>query len=198
MFDLLTYEPFRKWLPEEEKYIREILSGNYYQPKSMLHDLFSGFYHYAQNGDYKDIDWLRRWKDTYHQNKHYTYSTKNGRVYYPLLFKKICFFIIVRGKFSDTEFMGFLNLSVNRFRKWGVSPQFRKYAETDSFSAIKSFRSGAKKEYIVSTVKRLYYEAGRQVSQSMILNKLPPFVDVFACTASVAASMVSDGCPPPS
>ena len=92
--------------------------------------------------------------------------------------------------------MGLLNLSVNRLRKWGVSPQFRKYAETDSFSAIKSFRSGAKKEYIVSTVKRLYYEAGRQVSQSMILNKLPPFVDVFAGTASVAASMVSDGCPP--
>lgn len=197
MFDLLTYEPFRKWLPEEEKYIREILSGNYYQPKSMLHDLFSGFYCYIQNGDFKNIDWLRLWKDTYHQNKHYTYSTKSRRAYYPLLFKKICFYIITRGKFSDSEFMGLLNLSVNRLRKWGISPQFRRYAETNSFSAIKSFRSGAKKEYIVSTVKKLYYEAGRQVSQSMILNKLPPFVDVFAGTASVAASMVSDGCPPP-
>ena len=197
MFELLTYEPFMKWLPVEEKYIREILSGNYHHPKSMLHDLFSGFYHYVQNGDSKDVDWLRLWKDRYHQNKHYTYSTKSGRAYYPLLFKKICFYIIVREKFSDSEFMGLLDLSVNRIRKWRTSPQYRKYAEADSYSVIRSFRSGAKKEYVVSIIKKLYFEAGRQVSQSMILNKLPPFIDVFAGTASVAASMVSDGCPPP-
>ena len=31
----------------------------------------------------------------------------------------------------------------------------------------------------------------------MTLKKLPTFVDVFAGTASVAASVVTDGCPPP-
>ncbi len=89
MLELLPYEPFGKLIPGEEKYIREILRGNYQQPKSMLHDLFSGFYRYVQNEKSKDIDWLRIWRNTYHQNQNYTNSTKSGRIYYPLLFKKI-------------------------------------------------------------------------------------------------------------
>ncbi len=54
MLELLAYEPVGKLLPEEEKYIHEILSGNYQQPQSKLHDLFSGFCHYVQHGDFKN------------------------------------------------------------------------------------------------------------------------------------------------
>lgn len=197
MLELLTYEPYGKLSAAEETYISKILAGNYYQPKSMLHDLFGGFHTHVQSGELENVDWLRRWKNQYHQNKNYTNSTKSGRSYYPLLFKKICFYILVRADFKDKEFMEKVGLSANLIRKWGISAQFRRFAEADTYSAIRSFRSGVKKPYIVSHIKKLYYEAGRQVSRGTTLKELPRFVDVFAGTAGVAASVVSDGCPPP-
>ena len=142
----------------------------------MFHDLFLGFCRYVHKGDFKNVIWLRHWRDTYHQNENYTNSAKSERVYYPLLFKKICFYIMIRGEFTDKEFMGILGLSVNRIRKWGISPQFRKYAEANTYSVIRSYRSGTKRKYLVLLIKRLYYEAGRQVSQAMILNRLPPLL----------------------
>ena len=98
-----------------------------------------------------------------------------------------------------------IDSDVSRIREWNISPEFRKRAEADTYSVIRSYRSGTKRKYLVLLIKRLYYEAGRQVSeaeskskiQSMTLSKLPQFVDVFAGTASVAASIVTDGCPPP-
>ncbi len=188
MLELLTYEPFGTLIPGEKEYICEILSRKYQQPQSMFHDLFSGFCHYVQIGDFRNIGWLRLWKDKYHPKNH---------MLYPLMFKKVSFYIIVQGKFSYNKFMGILGLPVNYIGKWEISPQFRKYAEENTYSVIKTFRNGAKKEYIVSTVKKLYYEAGRQVSKSILLKNLPTFVDVFAGTATVAASMRSKGCPPP-
>ncbi len=199
MLELLTYEPFEKFLPEEEKYICQILSEKkHYQPPSMIHDLFSGFCYYVDCVKRKkptSIDWLRHWKNKYIQNKNYTNSQKSERVLYPCLFKKVCFYIIVHGNFSDKEFMGILGLSVNRIKKWGISTRFRRYAEADTYSVIRTFRAGVKKPYIVSLIKKLYYEAGRQVSHSNLLKDLPTFVDVFAGTASVAASVVPDGRP---
>lgn len=202
MLELLTWAPFEKLVLGEKEYIDEILSGNYQQPQSKFHDLFSGFCYYVEQGNanqkkFKDIEWLQRWKSTYCQNQNYTHSTKDDRNRYPLLFKKICFYVIVRGEFTDKEFMAQIGLSVNRISKWGISTRFRRYAEADTYSVIGSFRNGVKKPYIVSLVKKLYYEAGRQVSHSILLKDLPTFVDVFAGTASVAASVVSDGCPPP-
>ena len=76
MLELLTYEPFGKFLPEEEEYIREILSGNDNPPPSLtkFHELFLGFYNYyvqniqngqkGQAGNSKNVSWLRRWKNT--------------------------------------------------------------------------------------------------------------------------------------
>ena len=197
MLELLTYEPYGKLSAEEEAYISEILAENYRQPISMLHDLFFGFCDYVWIGDFKDIHWLQSWKNQYHQNKNYTNSTKSGRSYYPLLFKKICFYILVRADFKDKEFMEEIGLSVSLIRKWKISAQFRRFAEADTYSVIRSFRSGVKKPYIVSHIKKLYHEAGRQVSRSTTLKELPRFVDVFVGTAGVAASVVSDGCPPP-
>lgn len=223
MLELLTFEPYERLISGEEDYIRSILSGWYLQPKSMFHDLFSGFYHYVQNEKFKDtkdverikrLAWLRHWKDTYIQGK---------RDHYPLLFKKMFFYIIVRwkivdNKFTDKKFVEMLDLHENLTRKWNLSMEFRKYAEVDTYTAIKSYRSGIKKPYIVSTIKKLYYEAGRQViredddnakrqvrkgekrqvRKAMTIRELPRFVDVFAGTASVAASMgASKGFPPP-
>lgn len=218
MLELLTYEPFEKFLPEEKTYICEILSGNDNPPPSLakFHKLFLDFYYCVQRGAFDDVDWLRQWKAAY------------GRARLPLLFKKICFYLMVKGTRSESDFMGQIGLQVSRIKKWGISAQFRKYAETDTYSTIKIFRNGVKKEYIVSTVKQLYYEAGRQVydkaeadrqvseskaqfekepttlkdppwfvQYSMKLNNLPQFVDVFAGSASVAASVVTEGCPPP-
>lgn len=184
MLELLTYEPFGKFRPEEEKYIQAILSGNDNPPQTMLHDLFLGFQCCVQQKTFENVNWLQQWKAAY------------GRAHLPLLFKKICFYLMVKGKLTCRDFMQRIGLHVSRLRKWGISPQFRKYAEKDTYSAIRTFRPGVKRQYIVSSVKKLYYEAGRQKSQSMVLKKLPTFVDVFAGTASVAASVVPKGALP--
>ena len=231
MLELLTYEPFGKFPPEEEKYICQILSEKkHYQPPSMIHDLFSGFYDYYVQREKicekikaakktrdnkktkaakkamadekikaaeKDMDderskymsKLRQWNATY--------FPKGGRAHRPLLFKKICFYLVVREGFSESDFMAQIGSHVSRIKEWKISPEFRKRAEADTYSVIRSYRSGVKRKYLVSLIKKLYYEAGRQVSKSTTLKKLPTFVDVFAGTASVAASVVTDGCPPP-
>lgn len=57
VLELLPYEPFGKFLPEEEEYIREILSGNDYPPSPLarFRELFSGFYdYYVQCEKFKD------------------------------------------------------------------------------------------------------------------------------------------------
>lgn len=210
MLELLTYEPFGKFLSAEKTYIQDILCENYQPPPSEVHDLFSGFYNYVQRGDSKDIDWFRIWRNTYHQkqkNKDSTTSIRSPKPF-PLLFREICFYIIVRGNFSDKEFREILGTAPNFAKKWGISTKFRRYAEANTYSAIKSFRPGVKREYIVSIVKKLYYEVGRKIQEeqegreakkceSMTVQKLPTFVDVFAGTGSVAASVVLEGCPPP-
>lgn len=151
MLELLTYEPYKKLVLGEEEYIQEILSGNVNPPQAMLHALFSDFHYCVKREAFDDVDWLRQWKAAY------------GRTRLPLLFKKICFYLMVKATRSESDFMGQIGLQVSRIKKWGISAQFRKYAETDTYSTIKIFRNGVKKEYIVSTVKQLYYEAGRQV-----------------------------------
>lgn len=192
MLELLCYEPYGKPLPAEEKYIQEILRGNNNPPQATLHMLFSGFYNCCQQGNYVDVGWLAQWKAAY------------GRKHLPLFFKKICFYLMVKGDWAESDFMAQIGLKVSCIRKWNISPLFRKYAEEDTYTAIKVYRSGIKKRYIVSIVKKLYYEAGRQEQefnkpgkQSMTLSKLPHFVDVFSGTASVAASVVTGACPSP-
>ena len=164
MLELLTYEPYQKLIPGEEDYIHEILSEHYQQSNPMLRDLFEGFCHYIQNEKFEDtddiartkrLDWLRLWKNTYIQDGDH----------FPLLFKKICFYLIFRwkivdDKFTDKKFMDILGLHVKYIKKWRIAPQLRSSAEKDTYSAIKSFRSGAKKPYIVSIVKNSIMRLG--------------------------------------
>lgn len=126
MLELLTYEPYKKLVSEEEEeeYIQEILAGNDNPPPSLakFHELFLGFYDYyiqckkledamktknakkikaaekakdAERSRY--ISKLRQWKATY------------GCASLPLLFKKICFYLMViqAGHFYDKKVMGF-------------------------------------------------------------------------------------------
>lgn len=91
MLELLTYEPYGKLRPEENSYIYEILSWNYNPPQVTLHALFSDFYDSVKQGTFNDVGWLREWKATY------------GRAHQPLLFKKIAFYLMVKGKRSESE-----------------------------------------------------------------------------------------------
>ena len=212
MLELLAWEPFGKFLLKEKEYIREILSGNDNPPPSLakFHELFSGFYDYyvqcekfedaKKAKDAKKFEDAKKAKDaelSRYISKLRAWKAKNGRAQLPIFYKKICFYLMVKEGFSESGFMAQIGSHVSRIREWKISPEFRKRAEDDTYSVIRSYRSGTKRKYLVSLIKRLYYEAGRQVSQSMVLNKLPPFVDVFAGTASVAASVVTNGCPPP-
>jgi len=219
MLELLTYEPFGEFLPEEEKYIHEVLSEKkLHRPPSEVHDLFSGFHYYVHHRKVEDINWLRIWKNTYHRKRYNTSSATPIRSpdSFPLLFRKICFYIIVRGNFTDKEFAKILGMGANFATEWGISTKFRKYAEANTYSEIKISRNGVKKEYVVSAIKKLYYEAGRktikekeeeerkksketgqEISIPVVLKNLPVFVDLFAGSATVAASVASEGCPPP-
>lgn len=190
MMTLLTYEPAGKMSQEEQDFVTNILTNNSAQEPSMLSELFSDFYAHVKKDNLDDIERLRQWREKY-------YGNNKSKKEYPLIFKKICFYIMVRGSLTDKEFMIVIGLRENCLRKWGISTQFRKYAEADTYSCIKSYRNGMKKEYVVSLIKKLYYEAGRQQNVTIVLNKLPAFVDVMAGTASVAASVVSEGCPFP-
>lgn len=198
MFELLTYEPYGKVSDEEAAYILGVLSGDGGCQPAKLHDLFVGFYGYVCQGDYKNIEWLRLWREKYICNKDYNNSKKDHRDMYPLLYKKICFYSIVNGGLEDKDFMGDLRSgtvgigsSANRLRKWGVSTQFRKLAQQDTYSVVKSYRNGIKKPYEVGIIKKLYFEAGRQVSGSQLIRDLPVFIDCMSGTAAVAASVNS-------
>lgn len=200
MLELLTYEPFGKFLPKEEEYICEILSGNDNPPPSLakFHELFSGFYdYYVQCEKLEDAMKAKDAERSRYISKLKAWKAKNERAHLPVLYKKICFYLMVKEGFSESDFMAQIGSHVSRIREWKISPEFRKRAEADTYSVIRSYRSGTKRKYLVSLIKRLYYEAGRQASKSTALKELPTFVDVFAGTASVAVSVVTDGCPHP-
>ena len=200
MLELLTYEPFAKMEQAELDYINLILNQNYAQPVSVYSELFDGFCKYV-NGEVDTFDWLVEWYEKYYAGKSYNTTSVDERLYYPVLFKKICFYCIVQYGFDDKDFMGqFVNPDtekgsslVNRLRKWGVSPKFRKYATENTYSAIKTYRPGAKKEYLLYVIKKLYYEAGRQQSGSAKLKDIPQFIDVMTGTGNVASSVVTYG-----
>lgn len=200
MIELLSYEPFDRMEIAEVEYINQILNKNYAQPASVYSDLFGGFYNYV-TGIVSNFGWLVAWYQKYYAHNQYNATAYKMRTFYPVLFKKICFYCIIKYDLQDKEFMGmFVNPNtakasslVNRLRKWGLSPQYRKYAEASTYSAIKSYRNGTKKEYLLYVIKKLYYEAGRQQSGSQILKDIPCFVDVMAGSGNVSASVVTYG-----
>lgn len=81
-------------------------------------------------------------------------------------------------------------------------PRYRKKVNRNSYSSITLNRNGKKQPYLTTAIKRAYYEAGRQEAEENLidsdtttewvapkLNQLPRFIDVFAGTGTVAASV---------
>ena len=174
-----------------------------------------GFLNYSSKGilwksiQWDFLGWLRDWKNKY-------YPVNDGmiddRAIYPVLFKKICFFILVEAykgdskkkytEMSDKEFIQAVGLRENIFNKWHISPRYRKKVNRDSYSSITLSRNGKKQPYLTTAIKRVYYEAGRQEAEENLidsdtttewvapkLNQLPQFIDVFSGTGTVAASV---------
>ena len=173
------------------------------------------FLNYSSKGvlwksiQWDSLGWLRDWK-----NKYYPVNDGmiDGREIYPVLFKKISFFILVEAhkgdskkkntEMSDKEFIQAVGLRENIFNKWHISPRYRKKVNRDSYSSITLSRNGKKQPYLTTAIKRVYYEAGRQEAEENLidsdtttewvapkLNQLPRFIDVFAGTGTVAASV---------
>lgn len=225
MLKLLTYEPYEKVSGNEKDYIDKVLSEKFTSDTAVtnkeyiiydeLFRGFMGFLNYSSTGilwkgiQWDSLGWLRDWKNKY-------YPVNDGmiddRAIYPVLFKKICFFILVEAykgdskkkhtEMSDKEFIQAVGLRENIFNKWHISPRYRKKVNRDSYSSITLNRNGKKQPYLTTVIKRAYYEAGRQGAEENLidsdtttewvapkLNQLPRFIDVFAGTGTVAASV---------
>lgn len=225
MLKLLTYEPYEKVSGNEKDYIDKVLRENITSSTAVTNkeyviydELFRGFMdflNYSSTGifwkgiQWNSLGWLRDWKNKYLPVDN---GMIDGRELYPVLFKKICFFILVEAykgnsdkkdtEMSDTEFTQAVGLHENIFNKWHISPRYRKKVNRDSYSSITLNRNGKKQPYLTTAIKRAYYEAGRQEAEENLidsdtttkwvvpkLNKLPRFIDVFAGTGTVAASV---------
>ena len=225
MLKLLTYEPYEKVSGNEKDYIDKVLSekitsdtvvtNKEYIIYAELFREFMDFLNYSSKGilwksiQWDSLGWLRDWKNKY-------YPVNDGmiddRAIYPVLFKKICFFILVEAykgdskkkytEMSDKEFIQAVGLRENIFNKWHISPRYRKKVNRDSYSSITLSRNGKKQPYLTTAIKRVYYEAGRQEAEENLidsdtttewvapkLNQLPQFIDVFSGTGTVAASV---------
>lgn len=225
MLKLLTYEPYEVVSGNEKDYIDKVLSENITSGTAVTNkdyiiydELFRGFMDFLNYSgtrifwkgiQWDSLGWLRDWKNKY-------YPVNDGmiddRAIYPVLFKKICFFILVEAykgdskkkhtEMSDKEFIQAVGLRENIFNKWHISPRYRKKVNRDSYSSITLNRNGKKQPYLTTAIKRAYYEAGRQEAEENLidsdtttewvapkLNQLPRFIDVFAGTGTVAASV---------
>lgn len=225
MLKLLTYEPYEKVSGNEKDYIDKVLSEKITSDTAVtnkeyiiydeLSRGFMDFLNYSSTGifwkgiQWNSLGWLRNWKNKY-------YPVNDGmiddRAIYPVLFKKICFFILVEAykgdskkkhtEMSDKEFIQAVGLRENIFNKWHISPRYRKKVNRDSYSSITLSRNGKKQSYLTTAIKRVYYEAGRQEAEENLidsdtttewvapkLNQLPMFIDVFSGTGTVAASV---------
>lgn len=225
MLKLLTYEPYEKVSGNEKDYIDKVLSEKITSDTVVTNkeyiiydELFRGFMDFLNYSStcifwkgiqWNSLGWLGNWKNKY-------YPVNDGmiddRAIYPVLFKKICFFILVEAykgdskkkytEMSDKEFIQAVGLRENIFNKWHISPRYRKKVNRDSYSSITLSRNGKKQPYLTTAIKRVYYEAGRQEAEENLidsdtttewvapkLNQLPQFIDVFSGTGTVAASV---------
>lgn len=217
MFQLLTYQPFQIIRGQEKNYIDSILGKKVKGRRGNLlpySSLFTGFVKYCQMNKASEIEWLKNWIEEYRKG---SYNKGNSKRTYPILLKKIVYYIILNNKLkdnydsiykgamktvnggkgsrrfenSDESILKLLNLEHNIMEKWKISPRYRFLSEENTYISFKLYRNGIKKPYLVSAIKKAYYEAGRQLLGNQCGKKksLPTFVDVFGGTGSVGFSM---------
>ena len=199
MFSILTYEPFEKITGDEKKYIKAVLNGDTKgQQGYPLYDELMEAFKVCKNT--KDSTALAQWYE-----KHYTTKAvgkikvlwskdKDERTYYPVLFKKICYYCLTECNLQAKDFLNHFNIKDNIIRKWGISPMYGKLAKKDTYSYIPILRNGKKQKYHTKVIKATFYEASRQAKNNgkcstMKKKDLLKFVDVFAGTGTVSASV---------
>lgn len=106
---------------------------------------------------------------------------------------------------------GQITNKVKIFTKWNLYSSYRMKSETHNYSRTSLNRNGAKAEYLTSLIQKLYYESARQTKNkdyrqevdpsgwyaglqqkqavSTLKSDLPVFVDCFAGTGTVSASV---------
>jgi hypothetical protein len=199
MFSILTYEPFEKITGDEKKYIEAVLNDDLKgQQGYPLYDELMKAFKVCKNT--KDSTALAQWYE-----KHYTTKAvgkikvlwskdKDERTYYPVLFKKICYYCLTECNLQAKDFLNHFNIKDNIIRKWGISPMYGKLAKKDTYSYIPILRNGKKQKYLTKVIKATFYEASRQAKSNgkcstMKKKDLLKFVDVFAGTGTVSASV---------
>ena len=199
MFSILTYEPFEKITGDEKKYIEAVLNDDLKgQQGYPLYDELMKAFKVCKNT--KDSTALAQWYE-----KHYTTKAvgkikvlwskdKDERTYYPVLFKKICYYCLTECNVKAKDFLNHFNIKDNIIRKWGISPMYGKLAKKDTYSYIPILRNGKKQKYLTKVIKATFYEASRQAKSNgkcstMKKKDLLKFVDVFAGTGTVSASV---------
>ena len=207
MLRLLTYEPFEAISGDEKKYIDAVLAGNinFSQTFPLYDELMNALMYFCnQSGDTtKLVSWF---------NAFYSFSKAGNigilcdqatgeRTYYPVLFKKICFYCITEYNLRDADFLKQFGIKPNILNKWEISPRYRKLINRDSYHAINIRRNGKKQPYLTKVIKSAFYEASRQEAALRFFDpatkgwvapkkeQLLPFIDVFAGSGCVAASV---------
>lgn len=212
MYILLSFEPFpycdvrTSMKSEEKEYIELILSNSYnafsHSQYNCYHDLFVGF---IANHSQANFGWLKNWKAQYHDGK-----SKDKR-YYPELFKKICFYLIISHDMSNSDFYKAVGLKNNAINDWHVSPQYRRRSKLQfdiavikgnlrvrtkerEYTKLPLVRNGLKQAYIMNIVQNMYFEWCRQYAEqenfkAYKMHDKPIFVDVFTGTGTVAANI---------
>lgn len=217
MLKLLTYEPFEKISGDEKTYIDAVLAGdtNVAQSFALYDELMKAFMHFVyterKGKDRKviagDTTKLVSWFNAF-----YSFSkagsigilcdqTTGERAYYPVLFKKVCFYCITEYNLRDADFLKQFGIKPNILNKWEISPRYRKLINRDSYHAINISRNGKKQPYLTKVIKAAFYEASRQEAAVRFFDpatkgwvapkkeQLLPFIDVFAGSGCVAASV---------
>ena len=201
MFRILTYEPFEKITGDEKKYIKAVLKDDLISQQNypLYNELMQAFN--ACKGT--DVSSLVKW-----YNKYYTTKAvgeikvlwskdKDERTYYPVLFKKICYYCLTECNLQAKDFLKQFNIKDNIIRKWGISPVYGRIANKGTHTSITILRNGKKQDYLTKVIKSAFYEASRQAKikknngkwSTMKKKDLLKFVDVFAGTGTVSASV---------
>lgn len=202
MFSILTYEPFEKITGAEKKYIKAVLNGDSkgQQGYPLYDELMQAFTGFTAK---KKSTALKQWYE-----KHYTTKAvgrikvlwskdKDERTYYPVLFKKICYYCLTECNLQAKDFLKQFNIKDNIIRKWGISPVYGRIANKGTHTSITILRNGKKQKDLTKVIKSAFYEASRQAKikknngkwSTMKKKDLLKFVDVFAGTGTVSASV---------
>lgn len=203
LLKLLTYEPFEKIKDVEKDYIDFVVLEDevrVIRPSYRIYYELLIIFEKIVDSEGKNIAGLKEWLDRYFEKAggYLVYRSNGKRAYYPVLFKKICFYCLTEFEgITDKDFFNSIGMNPNLLAKWKISPAYRrKLNDNGTYRNLPMYRSGKKAEYLVTAVKAAYYEASRQyrgTEESLPKKKeLLPFCDCFAGTGVVSASVDAD------